>query len=128
MTPGRDAKGHFANGHPDFVKASGVKNGRKPKPKPEQTGTQIGADTKNYTSPEPPRETTEERTQHVVDALYKKALAGNVVAMQVWLYNRAPEFWADKRAVAVTGSLALTADAIVQALALAQAKAGETQG
>ena len=35
----------------------------------------------------------------VEDALYKAALEGNVVAMQVILYNRAPYRWADKRRV-----------------------------
>lgn len=33
----------------------------------------------------------------VVDALYQAALAGNVVAIQVWLYNRCPDEWADRR-------------------------------
>lgn len=33
----------------------------------------------------------------VEDALYEAALSGNVVACQVWLYNRMPERWADRR-------------------------------
>jgi hypothetical protein len=33
----------------------------------------------------------------VEDALLKKALEGNVTAIQVWLYNRCPDRWADRR-------------------------------
>ena len=33
----------------------------------------------------------------VVDALFEAATGGNVVACQVWLYNRRPEVWADRR-------------------------------
>jgi predicted transcriptional regulator len=36
-------------------------------------------------------------TEPVEDALYQAALSGNVVAIQVWLYNRASEQWKDKR-------------------------------
>lgn len=36
----------------------------------------------------------------VEDALYRAALDGNVTAIQVILYNRAPERWADRRAQA----------------------------
>lgn len=35
----------------------------------------------------------------VEDALYAAAKSGNVVAIQVWLYNRQPDKWADKRKV-----------------------------
>jgi len=35
--------------------------------------------------------------QLVEDALFKAALNGNTTAMQVWLYNRDPERWADRR-------------------------------
>lgn len=35
----------------------------------------------------------------VEDALYAAACSGNVVAIQVWLYNRQPDVWADKRKV-----------------------------
>jgi hypothetical protein len=35
--------------------------------------------------------------EKVEDALYQAALAGNVVAAQVWLYNRAPDRWQDRR-------------------------------
>lgn len=35
----------------------------------------------------------------VEDALYQAALAGNVVACQVWLYNRRPERWRDMRQI-----------------------------
>lgn len=46
----------------------------------------------------------------VEDAMYQAACAGNVVACQVWLYNRQPHKWADRRKVDVaaavmTGSL-----------------------
>lgn len=40
-----------------------------------------------------------EACEQVEDALYQAALSGNVVACQVWLYNRAPERWRDKRNV-----------------------------
>lgn len=40
----------------------------------------------------------------VEDALYQAALAGNVVAAQVWLYNRMPERWQDRRRVDATHS------------------------
>ena len=33
----------------------------------------------------------------VENALYNKALEGNTTAIQVWLYNRSPERWSDKR-------------------------------
>lgn len=33
----------------------------------------------------------------VEDSLYQAAQAGNVVAMQVWLYNRMPDRWKDQR-------------------------------
>ncbi len=39
----------------------------------------------------------------VEDALFEAATSGNVVAIQVWLYNRCPERWADKRNIAITG-------------------------
>jgi len=35
----------------------------------------------------------------VEDALYQAATSGNVTAIQVWLYNRQPERWVDKRNV-----------------------------
>lgn len=38
-----------------------------------------------------------EANEQVEDALFMTATSGNVTAMQVWLYNRAPERWADKR-------------------------------
>ncbi len=40
-----------------------------------------------------------EADQHVEDALYKSALRGNVTAQQVWLYNRRPDRWQDRRNV-----------------------------
>lgn len=33
----------------------------------------------------------------VVNALYKEAISGNMTAIQVYLYNRDPEQWRDKR-------------------------------
>ena len=33
----------------------------------------------------------------VEDALFMAATAGNTTAMQVWLYNRDPDRWADRR-------------------------------
>lgn len=41
----------------------------------------------------------------VEDALFKAAKNGNVVACQVWLYNRVPDRWADKRQVNSTITL-----------------------
>lgn len=35
----------------------------------------------------------------VENALYKSALKGNVVAMQVYLYNRRPDRWKDQRRI-----------------------------
>jgi hypothetical protein len=40
-----------------------------------------------------------ESNEPVEDALYQAALSGNVVAIQVWLYNRMPDRWADRRKV-----------------------------
>jgi len=40
-----------------------------------------------------------EANEGVEDALYQSAMRGNVVAQQVWLYNRCPELWADRRQV-----------------------------
>lgn len=39
----------------------------------------------------------------VEDALYQAAISGNVVACQVWLYNRWPARWMDKRNVQLSG-------------------------
>lgn len=35
--------------------------------------------------------------EQVEEALLVKAKEGNVVAIQVWLYNRLPELWRDRR-------------------------------
>ena len=43
-----------------------------------------------------------ERSEVVEDALFKAAREGNVVACQVWLYNRLPDRWRDKRSVVHT--------------------------
>lgn len=40
-----------------------------------------------------------EANEPIEDALYQAALSGNVVALQVWLYNRMPDRWRDKRQV-----------------------------
>jgi hypothetical protein len=39
----------------------------------------------------------------VEDALFNKAAAGDVTACQVWLYNRLPGRWKDKRAIEHSG-------------------------
>ena len=39
----------------------------------------------------------DEATDAVENALHKAAIAGNVTACQVWLYNRRPERWKDQR-------------------------------
>lgn len=38
-----------------------------------------------------------EKTEEVEDSLFQAATGGNVTACQVWLYNRAPTRWRDKR-------------------------------
>ena len=38
-----------------------------------------------------------EANELVETALFNKALEGNTTAIQVWLYNRSPERWSDKR-------------------------------
>ena len=37
----------------------------------------------------------------VEEALYRRALAGNVSAMQMWLFNREPDRWRDVRRIEV---------------------------
>ncbi len=44
-----------------------------------------------------------EVNQKVENALYKAATSGNTTAMQVWLYNRYPERWTDKRNINLAG-------------------------
>ena len=41
-----------------------------------------------------------EANEQVEDALFQAAISGNVVACQVWLYNRQPDRWMDKRNLA----------------------------
>jgi len=43
--------------------------------------------------------------EQVEDALLAAALSGNVVAIQVWLYNRSAMRWADKRHVEHSGEI-----------------------
>jgi hypothetical protein len=45
----------------------------------------------------------EEAHGQVEDALFQAAVSGNVTAIQVWLYNRRPERWKDRRNHQVTG-------------------------
>ena len=42
--------------------------------------------------------------EQVVNALFQAAISGNTTACQVWLYNRMPETWADRRNVQHTGA------------------------
>lgn len=44
-----------------------------------------------------------EANEVIEDALYQAAQAGNVVAVQVWLYNRMPDRWRDQRNLRVGG-------------------------
>ncbi len=44
-----------------------------------------------------------EVNQKVENALYETAMSGNVTAIQVWLYNRDPKRWADKRNIQLAG-------------------------
>jgi hypothetical protein len=47
------------------------------------------------------REAEDESTAVIECALHKLAREGNVTAIQVWLYNRAPDRWKDKRSQTV---------------------------
>ncbi|MBT9145814.1 MAG: hypothetical protein DDT42_01691 [candidate division WS2 bacterium] len=44
-----------------------------------------------------------EANEPVEDALYQAALSGNIIAIQVWLYNRDPDRWSDRRSVRLGG-------------------------
>ncbi|MGB3944540.1 MAG: hypothetical protein WBK88_07100 [Methanothrix sp.] len=46
-------------------------------------------------------ETEVKLNDDVEAALFNAAIGGNVVACQVWLYNRAPDRWADKRNIQI---------------------------
>ena len=46
-----------------------------------------------------------EANENVENALYQAAIGGNVIAMQVWLYNRAPDHWQDRRNVKHTDKM-----------------------
>ena len=49
-----------------------------------------------------------EANEVVEDALFKAATeGGNVTAMQVWLYNRCPDRWQDRRSVKVSATATL---------------------
>lgn len=47
--------------------------------------------------------------EEVEDALYQAAIAGNVTAIQVWLYNRRPDRWRDMRQLAIAARMQLDA-------------------
>lgn len=51
--------------------------------------------------------------EEIEDALYQAALAGNVTAIQVWLYNRRPLQWRDMRQLAVAARMQIDAPAEV---------------
>jgi len=42
--------------------------------------------------------------EQVENALYQAATAGHIVACQVWLYNRKPDDWADRRNLKIAGA------------------------
>lgn len=42
-----------------------------------------------------------EANEVVEDALYQAAASGNVIACQVWLYNREPDRWMDMRRIGI---------------------------
>jgi len=64
-----------------------------------------------------------EANENVENALYEAALAGNVTAIQVWLYNRAAGLWSDKRVapVAIAQATAVSDAGAVAARARAEA-------
>lgn len=41
--------------------------------------------------------------EKVEQSLYESALSGNIIAQQIWLYNRDPKRWADKRSFKISG-------------------------
>lgn len=43
------------------------------------------------------RTSSSQANEQVVNAMFQTALKGNVTAQQVWLYNRAPDEWKDRR-------------------------------
>lgn len=49
----------------------------------------------------------------VENALYKKALAGDVTAMIFWLKNRRPNDWRDKRETQLSGNVQTVPDRLV---------------
>jgi DNA-binding XRE family transcriptional regulator len=51
-----------------------------------------------------------ERIGQVENALFKAAIGGNVVAIQVFLYNRDPEHWRDRRNIQHSGGVSLTVE------------------
>lgn len=46
-----------------------------------------------------------EANQIVEDALFQAAASGNVIACQVWLYNRDPDRWMDMRRIGVNAQV-----------------------
>lgn len=60
----------------------------------------------------------------VENALFQSAVGGNVTACQVWLYNRVPDRWQDKRNVEHGGTVGLDhGGAALEALVVALQKA-----
>ncbi len=51
----------------------------------------------------------EDAHEAVEDALLRKAVAGDLVAIQVWLYNRSPDRWKDRRRAGQVGPEAVLA-------------------
>lgn len=45
-----------------------------------------------------------EANEQVEDALFQAATSGHVTACQVWLYNRVPDAWSDRRNLKLQGA------------------------
>jgi len=63
-------------------------------------------------------EAEEVANELVEDALFRAAIDGNVIACQVWLYNRMPNRWRDKRNIQHTG----TGDGPIQISGMSEAE------
>jgi hypothetical protein len=60
---------------------------------------------KNKTFDERVKEAQRSCCAQVENALFKSAIEGNTTAQQVFLYNRCPEKWKDKRAVDISATV-----------------------